>query len=112
MNFSRLECRSWLRSEKQSLSNHTLRVCLMALYTDPNALDNEQFTNFSFPHTANDLNQSLPIVDNIISQPAPRSDHAAASEFTTSMTTMADAITKFQADLSVLHALLSTPYLD
>jgi len=77
----------------------------MALYTDPNALANNQFADFSFPHATDDINQSLPL-DNIISQPAPRSDHAAATEFSSAMTTMADAITKFQANLSVLHALL------
>ena len=75
----------------------------MALYQDTNGLDAESFASFSFPQANDD--SSLPIVDNILPQ-VPPSDHRAATEFYTTISTLIEDLQKFQEDLSIIHNLL------
>ena len=72
----------------------------MALYQDTNGLDTESFASFSFPQ-ANDGSS----LDNILPQ-VPPSDHRAATDFYTVISTLIEDLQKFQEDLSIIHNLL------
>ena len=78
----------------------------MALYQDTNGLDGENFANFSFTQPNDDINQPLPIVDNIL-QPVPPTDHRVATDFFNAVARLMDELQKFQENLSIVHNLLS-----
>lgn len=76
----------------------------MALYQDPGGLDGENFANFNFAQSE-DINQPLPIVENILPQ-VPPTDHRAANDFVATVEGLMEDLSKFQEDLSVMHSLL------
>ena len=78
----------------------------MALYQDPGGLDGENFVaNFSFPQNG-DIEQPLPIVDNILPQ-VPSTDHRAANDFLNTIAGLIADLPKFQDTLAMMHSLLS-----
>ena len=83
----------------------------MALYQDTSSLDTENFANFSFPQSNDNINSQLPIVDDILPQ-APPSDHRAATDFYTAITNLLEGLQKFQENLSLVHNLLFVAVLE
>jgi hypothetical protein len=79
----------------------------MALYQEANGLEHENFANFSFPPGGDDINQPLPIVDNILPQ-VPPTDHRAATDLFNTITALMEDLQKFQENLFTVHNLLSS----
>jgi len=77
----------------------------MAMYQETNGMDTENFANFSFPHSNDDINQPIPIVDNLLQQ-APALDQRAATDFHNTITQLMDDLQKFQEGISIVHSLL------
>src|SRR5579859_4156297 len=75
------------------------------MYQEPTALDAENFANFSFAQPAEDINQPLPLPDNLL-QPAPPSDHRAATELMNHTHRLMDDLQKLMEQLTVIHNLL------
>jgi len=78
------------------------------MYQEPNGLEAESFANFSFSQTTDDINQPLPIVENLI-QPAPLTDLRAATEWLHALPRLLDDLGEFQKNLSMVHNLLYLP---
>src|SRR5579859_7615300 len=75
------------------------------MYQEPTALDAENFANFSFAQPAEDINQPLPLPENLL-QPAPASDHRAATELMNTTHQLMDDLQKLMEQLTVIHNLL------
>jgi hypothetical protein len=75
------------------------------MYQEPTGLEPENFANFSFTQTTDDINQPLPIVDTLI-QPAPLSDLRAAADWLQTLPRLLDDLGELQKNLSMIHNLL------
>jgi hypothetical protein len=75
------------------------------MYQEQTSLEAENFANFSFPQPTDDINQPLPLVDNLL-QPAPPTDLRAAQDFHQTLATIIENLHKFQDIISLIHTQL------
>jgi hypothetical protein len=75
------------------------------MYQEPTALDADNFANFSFAQPTEDINQPLPLPENLL-QPAPPSDHRAATDLMHNTHRLMDDLQKLMEQLTVIHNLL------
>jgi hypothetical protein len=78
------------------------------MYQEPNTLDADNFANFTFAQPTEDINQPLPLPDNLL-QPAPPSDHRAATDLMNTTHQLMGDLQKLMEQLTVIHNLLYAP---
>jgi len=78
------------------------------MYQEPNTLDADNFANFTFAQPAGDIDQTLPLPENLL-QPPPPNDLRAATGLMNATHQLMDDLQKLMEQLTVVHNLLYRP---